>query len=65
MVATRRNAANESPYHLLIRDDLVRPRGQKAIYAPDPERMFEGDSFPPRADCHDGLSQAAFRQRRQ
>jgi len=25
--------------------------------------MFEGDSFPPRAGRHHGLSQAAFRQR--
>jgi hypothetical protein len=50
----RRNAAErgerKSLDHLLVGDDLVRAREQEAINAPDPERVFEGDVFPPRAD---------------
>jgi hypothetical protein len=38
--------------HLLVGDDLLRAREQEAINASDPERVFEGDLFPPRADCH-------------
>src|ERR1700751_5627190 len=40
---------------LLIGDDLVGARGQKAIDAADPERVFEGDRFPSSTNGHASL----------
>ena len=42
MVATRRNAGERQSFdHLLVGDDLVGPRRQHAINAPDPERCLK------------------------
>jgi hypothetical protein len=49
MVATRRNAVNDSP-SIVIGDDVIVSGGQQPIDTPDPEGVLEDDDFAFRHD---------------